>query len=97
VERRLFEEIGRRLEDVLTSGTPVWVPDMTPDVEFRRAESGKTILHRRTRPMPGFGSFRCASIILGGIETMHMIAKGQMKHGGKIRPSAASQFYSPAM
>lgn len=35
---------------------------------------------RRTRPMLGcFKDFRCTRIILGGIETMHMIAKGQMK------------------
>jgi len=25
---------------------------------------------------------------------MHMIAKGQMKYAGKIKPSAARQFYS---
>jgi putative transposase len=31
-------------------------------------------------PMLGcFKDFRCARIILGGIETMHVIAKGQMK------------------
>jgi hypothetical protein len=47
--------------------------------------------------MLGFGSFRCARIILGGIETMRMIARGQMKHAGKIKPSAASQFYSLVM
>ena len=28
------------------------------------------------RPMLGFKSFRCASILLAGIETMHMIKKG---------------------
>jgi putative transposase len=44
--------------------------------------------------MLGFGSFRCARIILGGIEIMHMIAKGQMKRSGKLKPSAAQQFYS---
>jgi putative transposase len=44
--------------------------------------------------MLGFGSLRCACIILGGIESMQMIAKGQMKHAGKVKPSAVSQFYS---
>ncbi|RKT20477.1 hypothetical protein B0G69_3787 [Paraburkholderia sp. RAU2J] len=28
---------------------------------------------------------------------MHMIAKGQMKDAGKLKPSAAQQFYSLAM
>jgi putative transposase len=60
-------------------------------------EQDHRAIKRRTRPMLGFGSFRCARIILGGIETMHMIAKGQMKHAGKIKPSAANQFYSLAM
>ena len=40
--------------------------------------------------MLGFKDFRCASVILSGIEIMLMIAKGQMKHTGKIKPSAAS-------
>ena len=55
--------------------------------------------HRATkriiRPMLRFKDFRCASVILSGIEIMHMIAKGQMKHTGKIKPSAACQFHSP--
>ena len=46
------------------------------------------------RRMLGFKTFRCARIVVAGIELMHMIAKGQMKHTGKIKPSAASQFYS---
>jgi putative transposase len=41
-----------------------------------------------------FKDFRCARDILSGIKIMHMIAKGQMKHPGKIKPSAACQFYS---
>jgi hypothetical protein len=32
--------------------------------------------------MLGFMTFRCARILLGGIELMHMIAKGQMKDSG---------------
>jgi transposase-like protein len=50
-------------------------------------------IKRRTRPMLGFKNFRCARIILGGIEIMHMIVKGQMKNGG-IAQTAAQQFYS---
>ncbi|MGF6967273.1 transposase-like protein [Paraburkholderia sp. WC7.3g] len=43
---------------------------------------------RRTRPMLGFKTFRCARILLAGIEIMHMIAKGQMKCARGTHPSA---------
>jgi len=43
--------------------------------------------------MMGFKNFRCARIILSGIELMHMIRKGQMKDEGAER-MAARQFYS---
>jgi transposase-like protein len=43
--------------------------------------------------MMGFKDFRCARIILSGIETMHMIRKGQMKDNG-VPQTAAAQFYS---
>jgi hypothetical protein len=42
--------------------------------------------------MLGFKSFRCARILLSGIEIMHMIAKGQMSDGD-IGITAAEQFY----
>ena len=47
--------------------------------------------------MLGFKNFRCARIILSGIEVMHMIRKGQMKTENGIHPSAAEQFYSTVM
>jgi putative transposase len=50
-------------------------------------------LKRIIRPMLGFRDFRCARVILSGIEIMHTISKGQLKHTGKIKPSAASHFY----
>jgi putative transposase len=50
-------------------------------------------IKRRTRPMMGFKDFRCARIILSGIETMHMIRKGQMADDGVTR-TAVAQFYS---
>ena len=56
-------------------------------------EQDHRAIKRRTRPMMGFKDFRCARIILSGIETMHMISKGQMKDGGVSR-TAAEQFYS---
>jgi putative transposase len=56
-------------------------------------EQDHRAIKRRTRPMMGFKDFRCARIILSGIETMHMIRKGQMKDSGVTR-TAAAQFYS---
>ncbi|MBR7964594.1 IS6 family transposase, partial [Burkholderia vietnamiensis] len=41
--------------------------------------------------------FRCARIILSGIEIMHMIRKGQMRVEKGVQPSFAGQFYSLAM
>ncbi|MFL9967114.1 IS6 family transposase, partial [Paraburkholderia sediminicola] len=52
-------------------------------------------IKRRTRPMLGFKNFRCARILLGGIEVAHMIAKGQMEGNG-ARETFAEQFYSLA-
>jgi hypothetical protein len=49
------------------------------------------------RSMMGFKDFRCAHIILSGIELMHMIRKGQMKTAKGTSPSAAEQFYSLVM
>jgi putative transposase len=57
-------------------------------------EQDHRAIKRRTRPMLGFKDFHCARVILGGIETMHMIRKGQMKIVSKTPPSAAQQFYS---
>jgi putative transposase len=56
-------------------------------------EQDHRAIKRRIRPMMGFKDFRCARIILSGIETMHMIRKGQMKDSGVTR-TAAAQFYS---
>ena len=57
-------------------------------------EQDHRAIKRIIRPMLGSKDFRCARVILSGIEIMHMISKGQMKYTGKIKPSAASQFYS---
>jgi putative transposase len=58
-------------------------------------EQDHRAIKRRTRPMLGFKNFRSARILLGGIEVMHMIAKGQMKDNG-ARQTPAEQFYSLA-
>jgi hypothetical protein len=42
--------------------------------------------------MLGFKNFRCARILLSGIELMHMIAKGQMEERG-IGCTRAEQFH----
>ncbi|MFL9967119.1 IS6 family transposase, partial [Paraburkholderia sediminicola] len=59
-------------------------------------EQDHRAIKRRTRPMLGFKTFRCARILLAGIEIMHMIAKGQMKCARGTHPSAADQFYELA-
>lgn len=57
-------------------------------------EQDHRAVKRRTRPIMGFKDFRSARIILGGIEVMHMIRKGQMARGKNLTP--AQQFYSLA-
>ena len=56
-------------------------------------EQDHRAIKRIVRPMLGFKSFRCARVILGGIELMHMIAKGQMKSDGGRHRSVPEQFY----
>jgi len=43
--------------------------------------------------MYGFKDFRCARILLSGIELTNMISKGQMKSGGSGQ-TPAQLFYS---
>ena len=58
-------------------------------------EQDHRAIKRRTRPMLGFKEFRCARILLSGIELMHMIRKGQMKDGGRGQ-TPAQLFHSLA-
>ena len=51
---------------------------------------------RVTQPMLGFNSFWSARILIGGIEIMHMIGKGQMDWPAGSIMSAADQFYNLA-
>ena len=60
-------------------------------------EQDHRAIKRIIKPMMGFKDFRCARIILSGIEVMHMIRKGQMKTAKGTSPSAAEQFYSLIM
>ncbi len=59
-------------------------------------EQGHRAVKRITGPMLGFKSFWSARILIGGIETMHMIRKGQMDCPGGQAMSTANQFYSLA-
>ncbi|WP_421028058.1 hypothetical protein [Paraburkholderia sp. A1RO-5L] len=54
----------------------------------------RRLIARWSWSMMGFKDFRCARIILSGIEIMHMIRKGQVK--GDNSRSVAEQFYSLA-
>ena len=53
-------------------------------------------IKRITQLMLGFKSFWSARIVIAGIETMHMIRKGQMDCPEGKTMSAANQFYSLA-
>jgi putative transposase len=77
--------------------------DTGADIELRQSkylnnvvEQDHRAIKRVVRPMLGFKSFRCASILIAGIETMHMIKKGQLDCPKAQASSAASQFYSLA-
>ena len=59
-------------------------------------EQDHRAIKRIVRPMLGFKFFRCGSSLLAGIETMHMIKKGQLDRPRAQASSAASQFYSLA-
>jgi transposase-like protein len=60
-------------------------------------EQDHRAIKRVTRPMMGFKNFHFAQSLIAGIETMHMIRKGQMKSGPKGQVLyKAEQFYSLA-
>jgi transposase-like protein len=77
--------------------------DASLNIELRQSkylnnlvEQDHRAIKRITHPMMGFKSFRSARIIIGGIETMHMIRKGQLRCPGGQAVSAADQFYALA-
>ncbi len=59
-------------------------------------EQDHRAVKRVTAPMLGFKSFRSAQKLIKGIETMHMIKKGQLHCPDGQAMSAADQFYSLA-
>ena len=80
------------------------ISDAGVDIQRRQAkylnnivEQDHRAVKRITRPMLGFKSFSCAARLIAGIETMHMIRKGQMCSPEGQTLSAAEQFYSLAL
>ena len=78
-------------------------PAGSSDIELRQnkylnniVEQDHRAIKRIVRPMLGFKSFRCARILIAGIEIMHMIKKGQLNDPEAQASSAADQFYSLA-
>jgi transposase-like protein len=57
-----------------------------------RIEQDHRAIKRRVRPMMGFKSMNSARAVLGGIEMIHMMRKGQAKYARHPQPSLAEQF-----
>ncbi|GEO16465.1 IS6 family transposase [Microvirga aerophila] len=57
-----------------------------------RIEQDHRAIKRRVRPMLGFKSMVSARVILGGIEMVHMMRKGQAKYACNSNLSLAEQF-----
>ena len=60
-------------------------------------EQAHRAVKRITRPMMGFKSFWSAKALIAGIETMHMVRKGQLDGLKDGASSPAQQFYSLAL
>ena len=79
------------------------IADSGLDIELRQSkylnnlvEQDHRAIKRRTRPMMGFKSFSSAVRIIAGVETMHMVKKGQLGCLGGLAISPADYFYSLA-
>lgn len=86
-----------------TSAVHSMIADSGVEIELRQSkylnnliEQDHRAVKRRTRPMLGFKDFHCAAKLIAGIETMHMIKKGQLDCPEGEAMSAAEQFYSLA-
>jgi putative transposase len=97
------EEITIDKSGANTAAVDSYTADHNADIEMRQCkylyniiEQDHRAVKRIARPMLGFKSMRCARILRAGIETMHMIRKGQLATPkGQVAP-AAKQFYSLA-
>jgi putative transposase len=86
-----------------TAAVHSMVADSGVEIELRQSkylnnliEQDHRAVKRRTQPMLGFKDFHCAAKLIAGIETMHMIKKGQLDCPDGEVMSAAEQFYSLA-
>lgn len=77
--------------------------DACLDIELRQSkylnnlvEQDHRAVKRITNPMLGFKSFWSAQKLIAGIETMHMVKKGQLRCPTGRPMSTADQFYSLA-
>lgn len=77
--------------------------DSCRDIELRQSkylnyivEQDHHAVKRITNPMLGFKSFWSAQKLIAGIETMHMVKKGQLRCPTGRLASAADQFYGLA-
>jgi len=59
-------------------------------------EQDHRAIKRIVRPMLGFKDIDCARRLIAGIETMHMVKKGQLDGPQGQALSAADKFYSLA-
>lgn len=59
-------------------------------------EQDHPVIKRFIRPTFGFQTFWCSRILLAGIETMHMIKKGQLDCSDAQVAAPADQFYALA-
>ena len=93
-----MDKSGANLAALQGTNTERETPTMVRQVKYLNniVEQDHRAIERRTRPMMGFKDFRCTRIILSGVETMHIIRKGQMEGDGVAR-TAAEQYYSLAM
>ena len=80
------------------------VADSGVTIELRQSkylnnliEQDHRAIKRIVRPMLGFKDFNCARKLISGIETMHMVKKGQLDCPKGQALSAADQFYSLAI
>ena len=80
------------------------VADSGVTIELRQSkylnnliEQDHRAIKRIVRPMLGFKDFDCARRLIAGIETMHMVKKGQLDAPEGQALSAADQFYSLAI
>ncbi|MBF9235496.1 IS6 family transposase [Microvirga alba] len=57
-----------------------------------RIEQDHRRIKRRVRPILGFQTVDTARVLLGGIEMIHMMRKGQAQYAQNLQPSLADQF-----